>query len=51
MKFKIRDILAVPFWALSQLLEYISILIGGEWTANMILEQHEELGNSNILNK
>ena len=36
---KIRDILAIPFWSLAQLLDYIAVAIGGVWTAKLIKEK------------
>jgi len=45
-KFKFRDLLAVPFWVLGQKLEMISLIIGGEWTAKMFLEQFNKLRTS-----
>lgn len=38
---KIRDMLAVPFWALAMGLDRIALTIGGEWTARMFLETIE----------
>jgi hypothetical protein len=34
MKFKLRDILAVPFCVIGLLLIHLGILIGGAWTAS-----------------
>jgi hypothetical protein len=47
---KLRDFLAVPFWALALGLDWIAIHIGGKWTAEMFLKgvelQFDELANN-----
>lgn len=40
---KIRDLLAVPFWALALGLEWLAVKIGGTWTAQMFYEQAMKL--------
>ena len=36
-KFKIRDLLATPFWGLALVLDRLAVSIGGEWTARLLL--------------
>jgi hypothetical protein len=36
-KFTFRDLLAVPFWILGQGFEQLSVLVGGAYTAELIL--------------
>lgn len=38
---KLRDMLAIPFWSLAMVLDWIAVVIGGEWTAKMFLETIE----------
>lgn len=42
---KLRDLLAVPFWALATLLDYLAVTIGSKWTAQMYLDQLQKLSN------
>lgn len=36
---KLRDLLAVPFWALALFFNYLAVSIGGKWTAQMFKKQ------------
>lgn len=40
---KIRDILAIPFWASALALDWIAVKIGGVWTAQMFYNQAMKL--------
>jgi hypothetical protein len=33
---KLRDIIAVPFWAIALVLDLVAVTIGGSWTAKLI---------------
>ena len=41
-KIQFRDFLAVPFWALALLFDWLAVTIGGVWTAEMFVEQHAQ---------
>lgn len=43
IKIKFRDFLAVPFWLLAHLFDWLAITIGGVWTADMFLEESKRL--------
>ena len=38
---KIRDLIAYPFLLLSLLCEYTAIVIGSEWTSQLILDSYD----------
>lgn len=42
-KFTLRDFLAVPFWSLAQLFEFLAIVIGGEWTSEIYIDQLKKI--------
>jgi len=35
---KLRDFLAVPFWGVAQVLDWVAVLIGGKWTAKLMID-------------
>ena len=43
---KLRDLLAVPFWALATILDLIAVTIGGTWTSEMYTEQTKRLSKN-----
>jgi len=43
MQFRVRDLLAVPFWYLAQVFEMLALRIGGAWTAVLFLETYSRI--------
>lgn len=44
MKFKFRDLLAIPIILLSQTLDYLAVSIGGAWTAELYIQKYMKFG-------
>ncbi len=39
IKMKFRDLLAVPFWIIGMICDFLAIAMGGEWTSKMFLDE------------
>lgn len=42
-KIQTRDLIAVPVWALALKLDMLALKIGGEWTAQMFLDERNKI--------
>lgn len=46
MKFKFRDLLAVPIMFLAQALDSLAVFIGGAWTAELYIQKYMKFGEA-----